>query len=95
MDIDISVTADAEGRTIVCPTGDLDIATVGRLAAALSRCADGSEVIVDLTGVTFMDSTTLSVLVEARRRCELSVVGAHGIAQRVLEVSGLEAMLQQ
>jgi anti-anti-sigma factor len=95
VDIDISVSVDAEGRTVVSPTGALDLATVGALTAALRECPDESVVIVDLTGVTFMDSTTLAVLVDTRRRCRLSVVGAHGIALRVLEVSGLDAMLHQ
>jgi anti-sigma B factor antagonist len=51
--------------------GDLDLVSVDGLRRQLAdACLDGdpSEVVVDLTGVAFIDSTGLGVLVDARNR---------------------------
>jgi anti-sigma B factor antagonist len=59
-----------EGYAVIRPHGELDIATVARLrdtviATIAGGCAD---IVVDLTGVTFIDSSGLGVLVGAMKR---------------------------
>lgn len=95
MDSDLLVDLDVGGRVVVSPTGDLDVATMGPLAEAMRRCEDGSEVVIDLTEVTFLDSSVLALLAESRRRCSVSVVGAQGIVRRVFEISGMLAVLTE
>jgi anti-sigma B factor antagonist len=84
------------GVSIVRTTGEIDIATApalrGELEASIDRRPD--VVVVDLLGVTFMDSTALGVLVGALKRCR-EVDGSMRIAisdarvLRVFEITGL------
>jgi anti-sigma B factor antagonist len=96
VELSIEEDQDAE-RTTLRLAGELDMATAGRLeagvAAALAR--DESELVVDLTGVHFIDSTGLRALLRARRDCEgcdrgfFLVPAAHGGQHRLFQVSGL------
>lgn len=80
---------------VISPAGELDIATMGPLADALRRCDDGDQVVIDLSEVTFLDSSVLALFVESSRRCTMSVVGAQGIVRRVFEISGLHSLLTE
>src|SRR3954464_8154514 len=57
-------------REIILVEGDVDLATAPRLHARLSAAFNGvvEEVVVDLTKVSFIDSTGLGVLVNARQK---------------------------
>jgi anti-sigma B factor antagonist len=55
--------------------------------------------VVDLSAVTFIDSSVIAVLLRAQRRQEqgghwLRVEGAHGPVSRVLEITGTDAVLR-
>jgi anti-sigma B factor antagonist len=54
------------GRTVVIPVGEVDLATSGVLRDCLARC-DG-DLIVDLAGVTFLDSSGIGALCGQRAR---------------------------
>lgn len=59
-------TPDANGRVRLIAVGELDIASAPLLEAALfEHRADEAAVVLDLAGVTFMDSSGLKVLVRA------------------------------
>ena len=94
--IEISRNGDA---VVVRLGGELDLHTAGALRRTLLETVDGApeRVVVDLADVEFMDSTTLSVLLEARarlRRREQFLLAAPGLeARRALEVSGLDRHL--
>lgn len=85
---------------LVSVSGELDLYVEGELRAAL-QAADGlgvPTVVVDLSGVTFLDSTACGVLVtEARRRKgdagQLVLVSNGPSAKRVLEVSGIDRVV--
>jgi len=85
---------DLPGMHIVSLHGELDMASAPRLADALVEIA-GSTVVVDLSGLTFMDSTGISALVVARNRVltegqgELVVTRPAGMVRRALEIVGL------
>lgn len=82
---------------IVVLTGEHDLGTVPRVREALvSAAVDGKSVIVDLSSATFVDSSILGALLEARRSASDSdrgfAVACSGEAEpvrRVLEVTGL------
>jgi anti-sigma B factor antagonist len=66
--IDIEVE-QSEDFSVLKPTGDLDVYTVGSLRDALAQMIDaGRKVVVDLDGVPFMDSSGLGALMGGVRR---------------------------
>jgi anti-sigma B factor antagonist len=85
-----------DGAVIVSLAGELDLYNAEEVRKALlDTLADGSDVlVVDLEAVTFIDSTALGVLIEARSRMEdrggfrLAAPGLE--VRRALEVSGLD-----
>jgi len=83
-----SITTEQGGARLVV-LGDLDAATAPQLRAAFETAPDDVE--LDLGSCTFMDSSGISVLTEARMRHspDLRVVAASRPVRLVLEVSGL------
>jgi anti-anti-sigma factor len=73
--------------------GEVDLSAWGRLHAAFADAQKGAtEVIVDVSAVTFMDSTGVDALVRAYKGApdgRLHVVGASGQVRQVLEVTGV------
>lgn len=82
-----------EGYTVAHLTGELDLATAEPTFAAIAADGpDGGRLILDLTGVEFMDSTALGQLVGFRPDEEIRVVAPDGSApRRVLEITQLTA----
>ena len=82
--------------TVVEVAGELDLHAAPGLRAELARATETSapRVAVDLTGVTFIDSTGVGVLVGALKRAraaqgELTFCGAGARVKRVFEITGL------
>jgi anti-sigma B factor antagonist len=68
------------GLVIVAVTGEIDISTVSQLRESLFEQAEsGSDVIVDLDQITFIDSAGLGALVGASRRAEASGGSLHAV----------------
>jgi len=85
------------GITILAVSGEIDVSTSPRLADALRAHAAGP-LVLDLTGVAFMDSTGLRVLLDLRRAAAegglpLAIVCPEGPARLILEVAGVEDIL--
>lgn len=80
--------------------GDVDFATAPRLQATLSEALDAARVvIVDLRGVTFMDSIGIHVLMEAQHKanaktCRLVFVRGSASLDRLFDIAGLDEQLQ-
>jgi anti-sigma B factor antagonist len=89
----------AEFGTVVTVTGEVDIATSPQLRAALAeRPQAGGLLVLDLTAVTFMDSSGLSVILTLQRDTvasgeRLAVVCPPGPARLLFEVTGVDAEL--
>ena len=86
---------------VVSVAGELDIATAGRLSDELDRTADrgARRVIVDLVGLTFIDSVALGVLTEEARRLRADggtcvVVSQDPRILRVFEITGLDRIFR-
>ena len=77
----------------VVATGELDIATADHLAEALALAPQVRSVCLDLSEVTFLDSTALRVVIDASRRVRLRVVGASGHVRELFRLTGSEALL--
>ena len=84
------------GAVVVALAGELDLYTADEVRGALTDAIEGGaeRVVVDLSGVKFIDSTALGVLVEARSRMpnrRAFLLAAPGLeTKRALEVSGLD-----
>ncbi|SCF23947.1 STAS domain-containing protein [Micromonospora mirobrigensis] len=81
--------------------GELDMSTAPELNAAIDRlAADGHRhLLVDLSELTFCDSTGIAAFVRGDNRAAaeggwLRVTGASGRVQRVLQVTGLSDVLR-
>jgi anti-sigma B factor antagonist len=83
-------------HVIMAVAGEIDIATVAQLRERLFELADGGQsVIVDLSQVSFVDSTGLGALVGAAKRAAangggLYVVGARPQIRQLFRVTGLD-----
>lgn len=65
----IRVDREESGQWVLELHGEHDLATVAAIHAELAPIADrGEAAVIDLTGVTFIDSAVLTELVAARRR---------------------------
>lgn len=77
--------------------GDIDIATSERFASAIEevRGAEGTDLVVDLAEVDFIDSSGLAVLVNTANAGHRIVVrNASTVLRRVIDATGLAAVLQ-
>jgi len=95
----VSTTRHAN-RCVIAPIGDLDLSSVAALDAEVraAEATDVDQIIIDLSGVTFMDSTGLRLLVQADARSRadsnrLRLVRGSRRVQRVFELTNTEAML--
>jgi anti-sigma B factor antagonist len=88
-----------DGWTAWDVSGEIDIATVPLLRAKLeSSVARGDVMLVDLTGVTFMDSTGLGLLLDVHQRLESAsrrwaIACPEGPARLLCAVTGVESTL--
>ena len=97
--LDVDVSATAYGA-LVAIAGELDLATVAKVreAFASETVQQADAVVVDLTELSFMDSTGLSALLnletdlDARRR-RLAIACPEGAARLVLDVAGVAERL--
>jgi len=99
----LAVEARRHRRTaLVAFRGELDLVTVSKVAEVLDglepQAGGVRHVVLDLRGLTFMDSSGLHELIRQNEfarsnRHNLAVVRGTPAIQRVLEVSGVEHML--
>jgi anti-sigma B factor antagonist len=93
-----TVKAAPSGRRVDV-TGELDLAARDAFRAVLDRCMDGgADVTVGLSGVTFIDSSALTVLVRARSELSSSggrliVANPSRVVVRVVQLAGLVGFL--
>ena len=97
MDVPAVNTSQSGSVCVVAPTGDHDLSTAPELTTALAA-AEGA-VVVDLTGATFIDSSILGVILNAKSRteegghafvCVVNPVAAPSVA-RIFDLTGLTA----
>ena len=89
-------SSGAGGTRTLCVTGDVDIATVDQLLTSARECLedDTDTCEIDLSGVTFMDSSGLGALVRIRnlaheRGTKVLLTNVPASVSRLFEVTGL------
>ena len=96
--MELSISTERHDRTaVVAVDGEIDLGTAGQLRDHLTDCIrdETRDVVLDLSAVTFMDSTGLQVLIATQRRLEplggkLRLVGLRSGVAKVLKVTGLD-----
>jgi anti-sigma B factor antagonist len=94
--IDFWIDVEPQSDTVqLIPAGELDIATVGQLQRELDDLIEAGfgQIVIDLRGVEFIDSTGLHALVEAHERAkdegwQLALVPGRHAVQQLFEITG-------
>lgn len=81
-------------RVVIRVKGELDMAAAPDLSEAINRAKGSGRVSLDLSGVTFLDSSAIGALVASGRSLaeqgsRLEVGPRSDIVMRVLEITGL------
>lgn len=94
------VRVEPQGATVVLAvTGDIDILTAPKLDEAAQQALEDSPraLVLDLTGVTFLASAGLSVLVHTQNQCgdhtDMRIVAADTVTLRPLQLMALDQEL--
>ena len=97
MNFDITTEQLGEGRHVISLSGEVDLYTAPEFKQQLLEViSQGAQtVIVDLTNTTFIDSTTLGVLVGGVKRLRpnggrLSLVCSDRNITKIFEITGLD-----
>lgn len=88
------------GQVIVTASGEIDLYTAPRLQGELAAVLAGGspvQVLVDMSGVEFCDSTGMNVLLAAMKRAhehggKLSLAGPQPAVRKILQVTGLDSV---
>ncbi|MEX1043179.1 MAG: STAS domain-containing protein [Acidimicrobiia bacterium] len=99
-ELTMEIRDDGDGAVTLVLQGEIDFGNVATLRARLAdliRSGTGS-LTVDLAGVEFVDSTTIGVLIQAKRRLDQAgrdfrVVQPTPGVKRTFELAGLVAFL--
>ncbi len=83
---------------LIVAQGEIDLASAPELEQELGECLESASVIVDLSKVTFIDSTGLRVLLTAHDRATqtertLRLVVAEGPVTKLLSITGVDGHL--
>ncbi len=76
---------------MVAARGEIDLATVTALEAELAK-RESRPIILDLSGVSFIDSTGLTLLIRTAGRLTIGAVSA--TVDRLIQMCGLETELR-
>ena len=94
MDFEVSIDEREDTYSVVAVRGEVDLHTAPKVQYAIERGSEGVEaVVVDMSGIAFMDSTALSTLMRAREYLEkkgssLRLTAPSGAVERILAVTG-------
>jgi anti-sigma B factor antagonist len=96
-DVVVETRTDRAGATIVSLSGELDSANAGALDASLAPLTHerSAQLIFDLSGLRFMDSAGIAVLLGvAARVAAVQLRDPSPAVRRVLELTGLTDVLR-
>jgi anti-sigma B factor antagonist len=86
------------GSTLIAVVGEVDIDSMPELQATLDELSIERQILVDLSGVLFMDSSGLNVLLRQRTRMtekggSIYICNPSPAVQRLVEITGLDDVL--
>jgi anti-anti-sigma factor len=100
MEDELKIRTSRDGNTAtVAAAGEIDLSTVDELRSAVTGAADDvEELLLDLTGIEFIDSAGLGGLLELRstlrsRNVTLQISADDGPVRQAMEITGLSELL--
>lgn len=90
--------SEANGKCVLTVVGEIDLASAPDLETRLCQCLADGPVVVDLSSVSFVDSTGLRVLLAAHSGASdggypLGLVVADGPVTKLLSITGVDGHL--
>ena len=88
-----------DGGVVVAPKGEIDLSTVDEVRRAIEQSHDSaSSLVIDLSGVGFLDTSGLRLVVEQNNRARdlgyaLELIPGPPPVQRVFQIAGLDQKL--
>jgi len=92
----LEISVENTDDYLVCrPVGELDAFTVGQFRDALAEMSGATRMLIDLSGVPFLDSAGLGALIGGVRRSresggDVAVFGARPAVARLLHTTGFD-----
>jgi anti-sigma B factor antagonist len=95
--LDINIDLDA-GCTVCRPVGELDAFTVSQFRQTLAELASSARLLIDLSGVPFVDSAGLGALIGGIRRVrelggDVAVACPRATLTRLLRTTGFDRIV--
>jgi len=92
-DVPSRLTIERDGATIAI-AGELDAHSAPALRDELAASSGPDDIVVDMSGITFMDSSGLRVLIDAHQRAadsdsRLVLCAPSSSVRRVLQIAGV------
>ena len=97
-DFEVSIDEHANAYSVVAVRGEMDLHTSPKVQGAIERASENNgvgAVVVDMSGVAFMDSTALSALVRSKealqkRGVALRLAAPSDAVGRIFSVTGFK-----
>ena len=91
---------DADRITVVIVTGEIDAHSMFALQAPLAELSPQSHILLDMSGVPFMDCSGLRVILGQRIKMteaggSIRIHHASPAVQRIMQISGLTDLLRE
>jgi anti-sigma B factor antagonist len=92
----VSSVKEEQGKIVIALEGDIDLENAGEVRKALlANLKQKKDLLIDLSAVTYIDSSGIASLVEGlqvarKQKNELSLVSVSTRARRVLELARLD-----
>lgn len=99
----VAISDPDPGTVVVTPTGEADLCTAPLLRRAVDQALESRRprlVVVELDELTFLDASTLGVVVDVRRRVEarggaLRIRARQPLVRQLLRITGLVEVLDR
>ena len=88
---------EEDGTTIIRLSGDLDMTSIRQVSGAIDAALGGrrAKVIVDASGLTYMDSSGVALMVRVSQTAqEVQVRNPTPIVRRLIQLTGLSEILR-
>lgn len=90
--------AESSGRRVLTANGEIDLATAPMLEERLDELLRDGGVVLDLTAVSFIDSTGLRVILNAHQNAQeqaqsFPIIAVDGPVMRLFDITGVGTRL--
>lgn len=94
---DVASVREENGTPVVYLSGELDLTSAGQFSTAIDAAlgSDPGRLVLDASGLTFMDSSGIVLLISAVQRVqEVQVRDPSPVVRRLIELTGLTKVLR-